>query len=593
MYMNRREGCLLNKQEKDILCFCADGQFRNQRELAESTGYSLGTVNLALRNLVSGKWLTEDFRPTDAARELLEGSRPRRAIILAAGLGMRMAPINTQVTKGVLEVKGERLIERLIGQLHRAGVFEITVVVGFMKEQYEYLIDLYQVSLVVNTCYGQRNNLYSMSLVLDKLEDAYVIPCDLWCRENPFHAYELYSWYMVSREMSGKSPVRVNRKQALVRCGEGQKGNKMMGIAYLQKREAEYVRDRIEKMVCEEVHDDDFWDEALWDGKAMVTLAKCVSADQVHEINTYEQLRELDASSDSLKSEVIELVADVLDVWPEAIRDIQVLKKGMTNRSFICRCWDKRYIMRIPGEGTGKLIDRNQEYEVYQAIQGYDICDRVRYMNPDNGYKLTEYLEGAHVCDAGNADEVRRCMEYLRTFHERNLQVGHTFDLWEHIAYYESLWNGEASAYRDYEATREHVFELRDFIEEQEISWTLTHIDAVPDNFLLLEHGEIRLIDWEYAGMQDPHVDIAMFAVYALYDRKQVDWLIDAYFAEGVSRQVRLKIYCYIAVCGLLWSNWCEFKHQQGVEFGEYSLRQYRYAKEYYRIFQEESHAQD
>ena len=115
----------------------------------------------------------------------------------------------------------------------------------------------------------------------------------------------------------------------------------------------------------------------------------------------------------------------------------------------------------------------------------------------------------------------------------------------------------------------------------------LTHIDAVPDNFLFVpgEGGEsIRLIDWEYAGMQDPHVDIAMFCIYALYDRAQVDRLIDLYFPEGCADAVRVKIYGYIAACGLLWSNWCEYKRMLGVEFGEYSLRQYQYAKEYYQI---------
>ena len=43
---------------------------------------------------------------------------------------------------------------------------------------------------------------------------------------------------------------------------------------------------------------------------------------------------------------------------------------------------------------------------------------------------------------------------------------------------------------------------------------------------------------------------------------------------------MRTKIYAYIAVCGLLWSNWCEYKSRLGVEFGEYSLKQYRYAKD-------------
>ena len=110
----------------------------------------------------------------------------------------------------------------------------------------------------------------------------------------------------------------------------------------------------------------------------------------------------------------------------------------------------------------------------------------------------------------------------------------------------------------------------------------------MPDNFLFTADGQVRLIDWEYAGMQDPHVDIAMFCIYALYDREGVDRLIDLYFEGNCPRQTRIKIYCYIAACGLLWSNWCEYKRSLGVEFGEYSLRQYRYAKEYYRIVLEE-----
>ena len=86
--------------------------------------------------------------------------------------------------------------------------------------------------------------------------------------------------------------------------------------------------------------------------------------------------------------------------------------------------------------------------------------------------------------------------------------------------------------------------------------------------------------------MQDPHVDIAMFCIYALYEREQIDRLIDLYFEPegGCGEEIRTKIYCYVAVCGLLWSNWCEFKSCEGVEFGEYSLRQYRYAKDYARL---------
>ena len=86
--------------------------------------------------------------------------------------------------------------------------------------------------------------------------------------------------------------------------------------------------------------------------------------------------------------------------------------------------------------------------------------------------------------------------------------------------------------------------------------------------------------------MQDPHLDLAMFSIYSFYDRAQVDNLIDLYFEGHCTEAIRLKIYCYVAACGLLWSNWCEYKRHLGVEFGEYSLRQYRYAKEFCKIVQ-------
>jgi thiamine kinase-like enzyme len=97
---------------------------------------------------------------------------------------------------------------------------------------------------------------------------------------------------------------------------------------------------------------------------------------------------------------------------------------------------------------------------------------------------------------------------------------------------------------------------------------------------------EIRLIDWEYSGMQDPHVDIAMFCIYSMYGKQQIDKTIRAYFTKGCSEEIYTKIYCYIAVCGLLWSNWCEYKRILGVTFGEYSQCQYNYAKKYFKYVQ-------
>ena len=573
----------MNIQESEILSLLLDRPYENQRLLAEQTGHSLGVVNRSIRNLTEQGLLDKRGQPTDAARSFAAERSPKRAIILAAGFAARMVPINLDTPKALLEIDGEPLIERQIRQLHAVGIREIYVIVGYLKERFDDLIDRYGVTLIVSEHYATKNNLHSLRKALDHLENAYVVPCDLWCRENPFRARELYSWYMVSDAEDPDSAVRVNRKQQLVLTEPGKTGNAMLGIAYLTAQDAAAVRDRAARLCADRRHDGDFWESVLFCEDRMTIPARIVSARDVVEINTYEQLRDLDGSSDHLQHDAIAAVCETFCVPAEEITGITMLKKGMTNRSFLFGCRGKKYIMRSPGEGTDKLINRRQEADVYRTILDRGLCDDVLYFDPDTGYKITALLEDARVCDPECAEDVAACMKKLREFHAMKLRVGHAFDLFGQLEFYESLRGGTPSAYRDYAQTKERVLSLRPFIERHAGEPILTHIDAVPDNFLFTENG-LRLIDWEYAGMQDPHVDAAMFAIYALYDRAQIDRLIDLYFENACPRETRIKIYCYVAVCGLLWSNWCEYKRTLGVEFGEYSLRQYRYAKDFSKL---------
>ena len=581
----------MNNSKQDILNNLIKEPFINQRILAAQTGHSLGIVNRSIKELISEGYLDEEIRPTEKALREAKEKAPKNAIILAAGFGMRMVPINTETPKGLLEIKGERLIECAIRQLHEVGITEIYVVVGFMKEQYEYLIDEYGVDLIVAPDYASKNNLHSLKTAAAHLSNSYIIPCDIWCEKNPYSRNELYSWYMVSDLVDDDSTVRVNRKQELVVQKEQAGGNAMIGICYLLEAEAEIVRERLEELGRDSRYDGAFWEETLYQKDRMIVTARVVHAADAVEINTYEQLREIDSDSSQLQTDAIQVICEALGAQQDEVTNITVLKKGMTNRSFLFSCKDKKYIMRIPGEGTDQLINRRQEAAVYQTIAGRKICDEIAYINPENGYKITEYLDGARVCDAEKEEDLQKCMKKLREFHGQKLRVDHSFDLFGQMEYYESLWEGTPSAYKDYEKTKAHVLQLKDYIEANAGERVLTHIDAVPDNFLFVEENgkeEIRLIDWEYAGMQDPHVDIAMFCIYSLYQKEQVDHLIDLYFEGNCDDRTRIKIYCYIAVCGLLWSNWCEYKRNLGVEFGEYSLRQYRYAKDYYKIVQQE-----
>lgn len=117
------------------------------------------------------------------------------AIILAAGLSSRFAPISYERPKGLLRVRGEVLIERQIEQLKAAGVTDIVVVVGYKKERFFYLEDKYGVKIVINNEYAVRNNNSSLMLVRELLGNTYICSSDNYFEENPFESHVWKAYY--------------------------------------------------------------------------------------------------------------------------------------------------------------------------------------------------------------------------------------------------------------------------------------------------------------------------------------------------------------------------------------------------------------
>lgn len=567
----------MNKQLLDLFKVKLNNPDVTQRELATQLNKSLGKVNQLLDQLKWDGFFNDNFDLTNKGKEYIESHHPRQAVILAAGFGMRMVPINTEEPKGLLEINGEPLIERLIKQLQSQGIRQINIVVGFMKEHYEYLIDQYHVKLIVNAKYSEWNNLYSLYMARNYLENSYVIPCDLWFKENPFSEIEDQSWYSFSKQSDPNANWKVSPRGAIKQSKNG--GNRMIGLAYLNSELGKKLREQLIVRVNNRDRLNQFWESTL-DFSSLQISPNLISPSEYAEINSYEELRDLDGNSDHLKNDAIDVIEQTLGVPGETINHIRVLKKGMTNRSFIFSCQGKRYIMRIPGAGTSQLIDRHQEYDVYQRIKELPYVERTLYLNPENGYKLTQFIENSRNCDPHNWDDVHQCMSLLKRMHQEHLKVDHSFDIASQINKYEQLRNAP-SAYRDYDQVKQRVDKLLKYVDRLDKDCTLCHIDANADNFVFDQNGKVFLIDWEYAGMQDPHVDIAMFAIYSMYDQEQIDHLISLYFERAIKQEIKYKIYAYVAICGLLWSNWCEYKQSLGLDFGEYSLAQYRYAKEY------------
>ena len=131
------------------------------------------------------------------------------------------------------------------------------------------------------------------------------------------------------------------------------------------------------------------------------------------------------------------------------------------------------------------------------------------------------------------------------------------------------------------------MIELLDQLDSMNRPKVLSHIDANADNFLILKDGSVRLIDWEYAGMCDPLIDLAMAGIYSYYKEEDLEKLMEIYFGRIPDNTERLIVYSYVALGGFLWSLWAVYKASLGEEFGEYTIIQYRYAKAYYRKVKE------
>ena len=581
-----------------------------QRELASVMNLSLGTCNRLVKDaqaegLITFDSETGEYTLLNKGMELLEQYRVDSAVILAAGFGSRFVPLTFETPKGLLEVFGERMIERQIAQLHEVGVTDITIVVGYLKEKFEYLIDKWGVKLLYNPEYHNKNTLTTVYRARDcfKGKNTYLLSSDNWIRNNMYHTYECGAWYS-SVYMEGKTSewcMDSNKKGLITKVQVGGSDSWVMyGPVFFSKQFTEEFFPILETYYHTPGTEQMYWEQVFVDlvngtvsehlpGKNKFHVPEMYinkqPADQVYEFENLEELRLFDKRYQNHSDNVaMELVADVLHIPESEITDLRCLKSGMTNKSFLFRVKDRSYICRIPGPGTGLLINRKQEKEVYDSVKGLGITEHVIYMNGDTGYKISEYYEGVRTSDARNWDDVARCMELVKKLHSSFIRVGHSFDIRERIDFYESICNGyEKQLFEDYSDVKRNMIVLMNRLDRLKRPKVLSHIDSVCDNFLFLPDGSIKLIDWEYAGMCDPMIDVSMCAIYSYYNEEEVEKLIQLYLGHEPSAEERFVYYSYIALGGFLWCLWAVYKSSVGEEFGDYTLIMYRYAKNYFK----------
>ena len=106
-------------------------------------------------------------------------NREERAIIMAAGIGKRMQPVTLATPKPLIEVNGVRMIDTIIQGLHENGIWEIYVVVGYLKDQFRCLEEQYKdLKLIENPYYDVCNNISSLYVARDYIENAIILDGD-------------------------------------------------------------------------------------------------------------------------------------------------------------------------------------------------------------------------------------------------------------------------------------------------------------------------------------------------------------------------------------------------------------------------------
>lgn len=614
-----------------ILRTIAEDKTVTQRGLSRKCGLGLGTVNSTVKKMMEDGCIEKKdscLFVTEKGFDMLKSHRTEKAVIMAAGFGSRFVPLTLETPKGLLEVLGEPMIERQIRQLHEAGITDISIIVGYMKERFEYLADKYGVSLIYNPEFTDKNTLASLYHAREAFRGAntYILSSDNWLRENLYHAYEPDAWY-AAEHSEGDTSEWVLETDAKGRITDTYPGGRdcdyMYGPAYFTGEFSESFIPVLEKYYEMPGTENYYWEHVLMEmlnGRAAKRLAAYFGLTReiknlkspeiyinlqdpgiIYEFENLEELRRFDTKYENDSgSKAMQLVSRIFGIQESEISRIRCLKSGMTNNSWLFSVGGSSYISRIPGEGTDKLINRREEAAVYEAVGPLNITEELIYFDPETGYKISRFYEDSRNADASEENEMRRCMELLRKMHESGVSVNHSFDIGERLDWYEKLIL-EASGFdpdiaeeeslrrileqsvpfKDYWEVRKRKDQILSWLKKKNRPSVLAHIDPVPDNFIFLPDGSLRLIDWEYAGMADPLIDISMCAIYSFMDEPKINRLAEMYFRRAPEEEEKEIIYAYVALGGLLWSLWGIYKEKLGVIFTDYTLKMYRYFKTY------------
>ena len=570
----------------------------NQRLISEELGFSLGTVNKLIQEAEENGWISSEYEVTEKGLKALEPYRVENAIIMAAGMSTRFAPLSYETPKGLLVVKGERLIEREIKQLREAGIQIITVVVGYMKEKMFYLADKFGVEIVVNEDYYRYNNCSSLMLVRKQLGNTYICSSDNYFVENPFEEYVYRGYYStVFAEGETDEYCVTEKTDGIIKEVTVGGENKwyMLGHVYFDRAFSEQFVSILENEFKHEAYKLQLWEDYY--ARHVDTLlleARHYSDEVIKEFDSLDELRAFDEHYlMHTNSKILLNICNTLNVTPAEITNIKPLKDGLTNTSFCFDCKGKAYVYRHPGKGTQEYINRLSEAASMRIAAELEIDKTFVVMNEEEGWKISKFIKNARLLDYDDKEDIEKAVSLMTRLHQSRKSTPYAIEFEKGLVdFKEKLIKRNRFEFDDKEELEAMVGKVVGYLEQDQVEHTICHGDCYSPNFLVDEDGNMSLIDWEYSGMGDPTSDIGTFVACSDYTLEQAKEFIQIYLEHNPGVASERHFLGIIGLVSYYWFLWALFQESNGKPVGEFLYKWYRYTKQYcaeaLRLYEEE-----
>ena len=261
---------------------------------------------------------------------------------------------------------------------------------------------------------------------------------------------------------------------------------------------------------------------------------------------------------------------------------------GMTNHSYkVTLDNGEELLVRIPGEGTEKMINRMDERKSTELACKLGIDSELLYFG-DDGTKVMKFIHNPQPMNEevmSRKDNIIQAAEIFYKLHHCGVDTGVRFEVFEMAKLYEDIIKeGGVAFFDDYDDVKNLVMRFKSEIDKEfEIVKVPCHNDSLIGNWVLDDKGKLYLIDWEYSGMNEVMWDLSCLSIEIGYSQKEDDELLAAYYAhENKTVGIEQKKYFIAAkmYVDYLWTLWGLTRVPYDGEFmQEYAAERYERLK--------------